>query len=83
VPDSDVVDTRIAVARLETQVAHLTAAVAEMKLANTMQSSKLDAIQSTLSEARGGWRLMMMVGGASSAIGGMVTWIVAHIPWRG
>ena len=40
---------------------------------------QLQQIQSTLSEARGGWRLMVMVGGLSAAAGGIVvkvmTWL--------
>lgn len=40
---------------------------------------QLQQIQATLSEARGGWRLMVMVGGLSAAAGGIVvkvmTWL--------
>jgi prefoldin subunit 5 len=33
----------------------------------------LNAINSTLAEARGGWKVLMMVGGAGGALGGVVT----------
>ena len=41
------------------------------KLMSDMNDIKktLVAIQSTLSEARGGWRAMMLLGGASSVVG--------------
>jgi hypothetical protein len=41
------------------------------KLIADMEDVKktLGAIQSTLSEARGGWRAMMLLGGASSVVG--------------
>jgi hypothetical protein len=41
------------------------------KLIADMEDVKrtLVAIQSTLSEARGGWRAMMLLGGASSVVG--------------
>jgi hypothetical protein len=41
------------------------------KLISDMEDVKrtLVAIQSTLSEARGGWRAMMLLGGASSVVG--------------
>lgn len=46
---------------------------------------KLDALEtevrvisSTLSEARGGWRILMLVSGASAAVGGL---IAKFAPW--
>ena len=51
--------------RMEAQIAALTATVAH-------QSIELAKINTTLSEARGGWRLLMLVGGASATIGGLV-----------
>ena len=36
----------------------------------------LAAIQKTLSEAKGGWRTLMYVGGASATIASFVTWLV-------
>jgi hypothetical protein len=49
------------------------------KLISDMEDVKrtLVAIQSTLSEAKGGWRAMMLLGGASSVVGaGLVQ--IAH-----
>lgn len=51
--------------RLDAQVATLVATVAA-------QSVELAKINSTLSEAKGGWRMMMLVGGISAAIGGLI-----------
>lgn len=51
------------------------------RMHNDMQKmlEELQIIQATLSEARGGWRLMVMVGGLSAAAGGIVvkvmTWL--------
>lgn len=40
---------------------------------------ELQGIQATLSEAKGGWKLLLMVGGVSAALGGIVvkvmTWM--------
>jgi len=36
----------------------------------------LAAIQKTLSEAKGGWRTLMYVGGASATIASFITWLV-------
>jgi prefoldin subunit 5 len=38
----------------------------------------LDAINRTLSEAQGGWKLLMWIGGAASAITGIVGFVVGH-----
>jgi prefoldin subunit 5 len=44
------------------------------KLVEDMKQVKacLGEIKATLSEARGGWKTLMIVGGASAAIGGLV-----------
>ena len=36
----------------------------------------LAAIQKTLSEAKGGWRTLMYVGGASATVASFLTWII-------
>ena len=41
----------------------------------------LAEINKTLSEAKGGWKVLMMIGGAGGAVGSFVTWVVAH--WKG
>lgn len=41
----------------------------------------LAEINKTLSEAKGGWKVLMMIGGAGGAVGSFITWIVAH--WKG
>ena len=44
--------------------------------------AQLASINSTLSEAKGGWKLMMAVGGAAAAVGGFVAWIIEHVTVR-
>ena len=41
----------------------------------------LAEINKTLSEAKGGWKMLMLVGGAGGAVGGFITWIVSQ--WKG
>jgi hypothetical protein len=31
-----------------------------------------------LSEAKGGWRLLMGLGGAAATLGGIITWFATH-----
>jgi len=53
------------------------------KLSEDMTEIKrcLASINTTLSEARGGWKMMMMVAGASGAIGAALTQIASL--WQG
>lgn len=57
----------------ETEIKHLQTDMD--KLVQDMESIKatLTDINTTLAEARGGWRVLMMVGGAGGALGAMVT----------
>ena len=50
------------------------------KIASEMAEVRkaLDAINKTLSEAKGGWKLLMWIGGAISAITGFVGFIAGH-----
>lgn len=55
------------------------------KMAATMSDMQrtLRAIQETLAEARGGWRVLLLIGGAGGALGSAVTaWITntLHLP---
>ena len=45
-----------------------------------MQKS-LAEINTTLSEAKGGWKVLMMIGGAGGALGAVVTQVVHSLPW--
>jgi prefoldin subunit 5 len=37
-------------------------------------------INKTLSEAKGGWRMLMAVGGAAGIVGSGITWVISH--WK-
>jgi hypothetical protein len=37
-------------------------------------------INKTLSEAKGGWKMLLAVGGAAGVVGSAVTWVVGH--WK-
>ena len=41
----------------------------------------LNAIDRTLSEAKGGWKTLVVVGGVASSIGAVAAWIANHF-WR-
>lgn len=69
----------IALAQLQVEVTYLKAAVARLDTINTAQSEKLDKVLAQLAEARGGWRTLMLIGGAAGSIGSGLTWLFAHM----
>lgn len=38
----------------------------------------LASIGSQLSEAKGGWKVLLLVGGAAASLGGFVSWLLTH-----
>lgn len=71
----------ISIARLELEVSYLKASMVDLKATNAQQSAKLDAIINTMAEARGGWRTLLMIGGAAGTAGGFLSWTISH--WKG
>jgi prefoldin subunit 5 len=67
------------IVRLEVEVEHMTRAINNLTSMLNEQAKTLAAIQKTLSEARGGWRTLMLVGGAASTIGALIAWISSHV----
>jgi prefoldin subunit 5 len=41
--------------------------------------TSLQSIQSTLSEAKGGWRMLMLIGGASGTVGAAITQFAHYV----
>jgi hypothetical protein len=70
---------RIDIARLEVEVGHLTRSMADLQESNQQLTAKLDQVLLTLSEARGGWKTLMFVGGAASSLGAAIAWVIQHL----
>ncbi len=64
----------ISVARMEVQVERLEADMAEMK-------GDVKAIRATLDKASGGWKMLLVVGTISAAIGSFVTKAITLWPF--
>jgi hypothetical protein len=61
---------------LQAQVGMLVSAVEKL-------DGKVDTIHDKLTEAKGGWKVLMGLGGASSVLGGLVTWFATHFIGKG
>ena len=57
----------------ETEIRHLQADMDRLVADMDDIKKTLNDINTTLAEARGGWRILMMVGGAGGALGAILT----------
>jgi hypothetical protein len=75
--ESRVIDPR-EFGRLEGAVAALKTELDDVKRKQATMDEKLDLVLDKLSEAKGGWRLLMGLGGAAATLGGIITWFATH-----
>lgn len=68
----------IQLAAMSVEVAHLKVSVADQRTTIAELDRKLDQVLSQLAEARGGWRTLMLLGGAAGSVGGGLTWLISH-----
>lgn len=70
-------------AQLHRDIGNLQARMTAMEQVAQQQTSILAGIQQTLTEARGGWRLLMWLGGAGMAAGAgiasAIAWATRHV----
>lgn len=52
----------------------------DFKTRQAITDQKLDMVLERLSEARGGWRTLLLIGGAASSAGAGLTWLLQHLP---
>jgi FtsZ-binding cell division protein ZapB len=69
----------ITLAALQVEVSYLKLAVTDLRATNAQQNDKLDKVLAQLAEARGGWRTLMLIGGAAGSIGSGLTWVLSHM----
>lgn len=74
---------RIDIAALKAQSDAQGREIGELKAAIFSMSQKLDSVANTLTEAKGGWKLMMALGGAGATFGALFVWFVQHIAGKG
>jgi hypothetical protein len=67
-----------ALTEAQIDIAVLKSELAAIKVKQADIETKLDQVLDKLSEARGGWRLLMALGGAAAVLGGAITWLLTH-----
>lgn len=65
--------------RLQAQVETLIRSdAAKTELLQTL-AADMTAVRLQLAEASGGWRLLVLLGGASATVGGAISWAITHL----
>jgi len=64
--------------RLEGAVSSLKNELDQVKTKQTQIDEKLDLVLEKLSEAKGGWRLLLALGGAAATLGAAISWFTTH-----
>ena len=71
------------IARLQENVKHLTDCMDKMAKTIERLSAEVETISQTLTEAKGGWRVLMFIGGAAGSVGALLSWAFSHITVKG
>lgn len=72
-------ENAIAVAAIQVEIAYLKLTVTDLRTTNVELDRKLDQVLTQLAEARGGWRTLMLIGGAAGSLGSALTWLVSQL----
>jgi hypothetical protein len=69
--------------RLQAQVEQLIRSNAVLTEAVTGLNVVIQSMQLQMAEAKGGWKTLMILGGASASLGGLVTGVLSHFMGKG
>lgn len=76
---NEVTRDSIQIARLEEQFSAMRHTLEEMSEVQRETQRQLADMRAQLEQAKGGWRTLMLLGGAASALGAFLSWMVAHV----
>lgn len=62
-------------------IAHLQDDMDKLVVSVAAMQKTLTDIDKTLSEAKGGWKMLMLLGGAGGVFGAALTQIIHSLPW--
>lgn len=69
--------------RLQAQVETLIRSDAEKTEILTAIGENMTAMRLQMAEAKGGWKVLMLLGGASASLGSAATWALTHLTGKG
>ena len=62
-------------------IAHLQDDMDKLVASMAVMQKTLSDIDKTLSEAKGGWKMLMLLGGAGGVLGAALTQVIHALPW--
>ena len=72
-------DADIQIARLDERFANMKQEFVKLEKKVDDMDEKLDKVLEALNGAKGGWKLMMFIGGLAATLAGIVAWSLDHI----
>jgi hypothetical protein len=69
--------------RLQAQVETLIASDGAKTALLAQLATDMTAVRLQLAEAQGGWKLLMLLGGAGATFGSVITWGLTNFKWGG
>lgn len=78
---SDPIETARELATHAADIRHLQDDMDKLVQSVAAMQESLAQINTTLSEAKGGWKVLMMFGGAGGAAGAIITQVIHSLPW--
>jgi prefoldin subunit 5 len=78
---TDAIETARELATHAADIRHLQEDMDKLVASMAAMNKTLNDINTTLSEAKGGWKVLMMFGGAGGVLGALVTQLIHSIPW--
>lgn len=77
-----VTEDSVQIARLEERMRSMDADLKAQTEALTALQEQMSQVLEKLNEAKGGWRLLMWLGGAAATLGAALSWAASHITVR-
>lgn len=74
-----VTEDSVQIARLEERMRSMDADLKAQTEALTALQEQMSQVLEKLNEAKGGWRLLMWLGGAAATLGAALSWAASHI----
>lgn len=71
-------DPDIALTEAQIEIAVLKSQTQAMSVKLDKVENTLEEVKALLTEARGGWKMMMILGGAAATFGGVLTYFFTH-----
>lgn len=75
----DITRDSLQIARLEERMATMDRDMQAQTVRIEAMQVQLSQVLAALSEAKGGWRTLMLLGGAAASAGGVIGWAASHL----